>query len=328
MSETKIVKGNSLWADAWLRLRKNQMAITSMAIILIIGALCFVVPTIGELTAPEDPIERTQHWFKDPNFQDLTNTFATPSAEHWLGTDQSGRDLFARLLYGGQISLLVGLVATTVSRIIGIVYGAIAGYIGGRTDTLMMRFVDILYGLPFLVLVILFSLLISEYMENVAVIMRDDWGWDGELVKKTTNLIPLFVAIGSLGWLTMARMARAQVMNLKKQEFVEAAVSLGLSHTKILFRHIIPNILGPTIVYATLTVPGFILFEASLSYLGLGVESPNSSWGILLKDGANYMETYPRLLVIPSIVFSLTLFALNFLGDGLRDALDPKASKD
>ena len=328
MSETKIDKGNSLWADAWVRLKKNRMATGSMAVLVVIGLLCFIIPVIGEITASEDPLERSSHWFKNPNYQDLTNTFAPPSSAHWLGTDQSGRDLFSRLLYGGQISLLVGLVATSVSLVIGIVYGSIAGYIGGRMDTLMMRLVDILYGLPFLVLVILFSLLISEHMKEVAIVMQDDWGWDAEFVKKTTNLIPLFVAIGSLGWLTMARMARAQVMNIKKQEFVEAAVSLGLPHNKILFRHIMPNMLGPVIVYATLTVPGFILFEASLSYLGLGVESPNSSWGILLKDGANYMETYPRLLIIPSIAFSLTLFALNFLGDGLRDALDPKASKD
>lgn len=324
------IKGNSLWNDAWQRLRNNHMAVASMLIILVIGLLCFIIPFIGDAFAPAQDINpsREGYWFKDPNFQDLKNTFATPSSEHWLGTDQSGRDLFARLLFGGQISLLVGLVATSVSLVIGVVYGSISGYLGGRTDSLMMRIVDILYGLPFLVLVILFSLLISEYMADFGKFLRDDWGWEEEFVKKTTNLIPLFVAIGSLGWLTMARMARAQVMSLKKQEFVEAAVSLGLSHTKILFKHIVPNMLGPVIVYSTLTVPGFILFEAALSYLGLGVESPNSSWGILLKDGANYMETFPRLLIIPSIVFSVTLLALNFLGDGLRDALDPRASKD
>lgn len=322
------IKGSSLWDDAWQRLKKNQMAIASMVFLIIIGLLCFVIPVIGELGAPDDNPARTGYWFKDPNYQKLDNTFSTPSNEHWLGTDQSGRDLLSRLLYGGQISLLVGLVATSVSLVIGVIYGSISGYLGGRTDSLMMRFVDILYGLPFLVLVILFSLLISEYMEEVGHFMRESWGWEEEFVKKTTNLIPLFVAIGSLGWLTMARIARAQVMSIKKQEFVEAAVSLGLSHTKILFKHIVPNMIGPVIVYSTLTVPGFILYEASLSYLGLGVESPNASWGILLKDGANYMETFPRLLVIPSILFSLTLLALNFLGDGLRDALDPKASKD
>lgn len=306
--------GQSLWNDAWQRLRKNHMAVASAIVIGIIFLMCFLAPLLFT--------------FQDPNTQNLNNTFAPPSSEHLLGTDQSGRDLWARLIFGGQISLLVGFVATAVSLVIGVIWGGISGYVGGRIDNLMMRTVDVLYGLPFLMLVILFALLISEYSKNLAEIMTTDWGWNPETVKKTTNLIPLFVAIGALGWLTMARMARAQVISIKNLEYIEAARSLGLSHGKILIRHIMPNMLGPIIVYTTLTVPGFILYEASLSYLGLGVEAPNSSWGILLKDGANYMETHPRLLIIPSILFSLTLFALNFLGDGLRDALDPKAAKD
>jgi oligopeptide transport system permease protein len=313
-NHTNIDAGQSLWKDAWLRLKKNHMAVTSAIVIGLIFLLCFIAPAIFS--------------FQDPNTQNLNNTFASANGDHLLGTDQSGRDLLSRLVYGGRISLLVGFVATAVSLVIGITWGSISGYVGGRTDNLMMRFVDILYGLPFLVLVILFALLISEYSKGLADIMTNNWGMDSETVKKTTNLIPLFIAIGALGWLTMARMARAQVISIKKLEYIEAARSLGLSHTKILLRHILPNMLGPIIVYTTLTVPGFILYEASLSYLGLGVESPNSSWGILLKDGANYIETYPRLLIIPSILFSLTLFALNFLGDGLRDALDPKAAKD
>lgn len=309
-----IEKGHSLWKDAWIRLKKNHMAVASVVVIGLIFVLCFIAPAIIN--------------FQDPNSQNLNNTFAPMSGEHLLGTDQLGRDLLSRLVYGGRISLLVGLVATAVSLVIGIIWGSIAGYVGGRTDSLMMRTVDTLYGLPFLMLVILFALLISAYTKDLAVVMDESWGWDEETIKKTTNLIPLFVAIGALGWLTMARMARAQVLTIKNLEYIEAARSLGLSHTKILLRHIMPNMLGPIIVYTTLTVPGFILYEAALSYLGLGVESPNSSWGILLKDGANYMETYPRLLLIPSIMFSVTLFALNFLGDGLRDALDPKAAKD
>ena len=313
-NNTNIDAGQSLWKDAWLRLKKNRMAVTSAIVIGLIFLLCFIAPAIFS--------------FQDPNTQNLNNTFASANSDHLLGTDQSGRDLLSRLVYGGRISLLVGFVATAVSLVIGITWGSISGYVGGRTDNLMMRVVDILYGLPFLVLVILFSLLISEYSKGLADIMTNNWGMDSETVKKTTNLIPLFIAIGALGWLTMARMARAQVISIKKLEYIEAARSLGLSHTKILLRHILPNMLGPIIVYTTLTVPGFILYEASLSYLGLGVESPNSSWGILLKDGANYIETYPRLLIIPSILFSITLFALNFLGDGLRDALDPKAAKD
>jgi len=310
----EISKGHSLWSDAWLLLKKNKMAMASLVILIVISVMCFIIPAF--------PI------ISDPNTQDLNNTFSSPDFTNWLGTDQSGRDLLARLLYGGQISLLVGLVATTVSVIIGLVYGAIAGYAGGKTDSLMMRIVDILYGLPFLVLVILFSLLISEHAKELTDNLVDRWPDQEVLIKKFINLVPLFVAIGALGWLTMARVARAQVLTLKKQEFVEAAVSLGLTHRRILLRHIMPNMLGPVIVYATLTVPGFVLTEATLSFLGLGVESPNSSWGILLSEGANYMETYPRLLIIPSIIFSLTLLALNFLGAGLRDALDPKAAKD
>ncbi|MGB2011519.1 MAG: ABC transporter permease [Akkermansiaceae bacterium] len=309
-----IDKGHSLWSDAWLRLRKNKMAMVSMVILFIIGILCFIVPVFP--------------FIADPNSQDLGNTFLPPNGDHLLGTDQSGRDLLARLLYGGQISLLVGIVATTVSVIIGLIYGAVSGYAGGKTDSMMMRIVDILYGLPFLVLVILFSLLISEHAVALTDTLIERWPQQEVFIKKFINLVPLFIAIGALGWLTMARVARAQVLSLKKQEFVEAAVSLGLPHRKILLRHIMPNMLGPVIIYATLTIPGFVLTEATLSFLGLGVESPNSSWGILLSEGANYMETHPRLLIIPSITFSLTLLALNFLGDGLRDALDPKAAKD
>ncbi|MFK7911483.1 MAG: ABC transporter permease [Akkermansiaceae bacterium] len=324
-----IIKGQSLWSDAWLRLKKNHMAVLSMGILILIFLLCFLLPLIGNALAPDDDALRaTEYWFKDPNYQNLNNTFTAPGGEHLLGTDQAGRDLFSRLLHGGQISLLVGLVATTISVIVGVAYGSIAGYAGGKTDAIMMRIVDILYGLPFLVIIILFSLLISEHMKEASEVMIDDWGWNSVFVKKYANLIPLFIAIGALGWLTMARMARAQVINIKKQDFVEAAISLGLKKSTILTRHILPNMIGPIIVYTTLTVPGFILTEATLSYLGLGVESPNSSWGILLQEGSRYMETNARLLIVPSIVFSLTLFALNFLGDGLRDALDPKASKD
>lgn len=311
---TTQTSGNSLWSDTWLRLRNNHMSIASLIVLAIIGLCCFIAPLFD--------------FIKDPNTQNLSNSFQSPDANHWLGTDQVGRDLLARLLLGGQISILVGIVATTISVIIGVAYGAIAGYIGGKVDSIMMRIVDVLYGLPFLIVIILFSLLISEYAEVASVFLIEDWGWNKKLVEKFSNLVPLFIAISALGWLTMARMARAQVISLKSQEYVEAAISLGLTHSKILTRHIMPNMLGPIIIYTTLTVPGFILTEATLSYLGLGIEAPNSSWGILLKEGSNYMETQPQLLIIPSIVFSLTLFALNFLGDGLRDALDPKASKD
>ncbi|MCB1089254.1 MAG: ABC transporter permease, partial [Verrucomicrobiae bacterium] len=256
------------------------------------------------------------------------NKFAKPSFEHWLGTDHLGRDLLSRVLFGGQVSLLVGLVATAVALTIGIVYGSIAGYGGSRTDDTMMRIVDTLYAIPFLVLVILLKVVISGVMDKLSARAINDWKWDADFVGRFANIVPLFFAIGALGWLTLARITRAQVRDIRRREFVEAAVSLGLSKTRILFRHIVPNTLGTAIVYTTLTMPSFIMFEATLSYLGLGIEAPNASWGILIKEGANYMETQLHLLLVPAIFFSVTLFALNFLGDGLRDALDPKASKD
>lgn len=306
----------SLWLDAWRRLQQNRMAIASLVVLAIIVFCCFILPLL--------PFAHV----KDPNAGDLKQTFLPRSSDHLLGTDALGRDLFARLLYGGQISLLVGIIATTVAVLIGVTYGSISGYVGGRTDSIMMRIVDILYGLPFLVLVILFSLLVGSYMGRFGKFLTEGLSMNASFVSRFISIIPLFIAIGALGWLTMARMARAQVMNYKEQEFVEAARSLGLSHKRILFRSILPNTLGPIIVYSTLTIPSFIMFEATLSFLGLGISSPNASWGSLVNEGANYMETHPSLLWIPSSVFIITLFALNFLGDGLRDALDPKASKD
>ncbi len=325
----EIEQGNSLWSDAWLRLKKNKMAFISFWLVITIFALCFFLPLIGEIGAPEGDKERAaNHWFKDPNHQILTETFKSPDSTNIMGTDQLGRDLFSRVLYGGQISLLVGLLATCISMGIGILYGAISGYKGGKTDSILMRIVDVLYGLPFLVIVILFSVFISSWAKEAQDFLRDSWGLNDSLINIIVNILPLCIAIGLLGWYTMARVVRSQVLSSKKLEYVEAAVSLGLSHKKILLKHILPNLLGPIIVYTTLTIPGFILTEASLSFLGLGVESPNSSWGLLLLDGAKYMETYPRLLIIPSLIFATTLLSLNFLGDGLRDALDPKASKD
>ncbi|MFK5921013.1 MAG: ABC transporter permease [Verrucomicrobiota bacterium] len=308
----EVVKGTSLGRDAWLRLRKNSIAMISSFFLILIMFLCFVFA-----------------WFcENPNTINLTNKFASPSAQHWFGTDQLGRDLFSRILYGGQISLLVGFVATAVSLIIGISYGAASGYAGPKTDALMMRIVDILYAIPFLVLVIILKVVIANPIDIAAGWTVENFGWNKELVMRSANILPLFIAIGALGWLTLARITRAQVISIKNQEYIEAAVSLGLTRRRILFRHIIPNTIGPAIVYASLTIPGFILYEASLSYLGMGVEAPNSSWGILIKEGANFLETQPSLLIIPGLVFSLTLFALNFLGDGLRDAFDVRTSKD
>ncbi|MCB1100662.1 MAG: ABC transporter permease [Verrucomicrobiales bacterium] len=311
-AQEAIERSSSLGRDAWHRLLKNKLAVASMVILTIMFVLCFVVA-----------------WFlKDPDAVDHSNKFASPSFAHPLGTEQLGRDVLSRILYGGQISILVALVATAVSVVIGIVYGAISGFVGGRIDALMMRIVDTLYAIPFLVLVILLQAVLDAYATESVGWIVENTGWDKNLVGRFANIVPLFIALGILGWLTLARITRTQVQALKKQEFVEAAVSLGLSPFRILFRHIVPNTIGPAIVYSTLTIPGFILTEAALSYLGLGVKAPNSSWGILIKEGANFLETQPMLLIMPSIFFSATLFALNFLGDGLRDALDVRSSKD
>ncbi len=281
--------GHSLGADAWHRLKKNKLAVFGGATLLVLSALCVFAPLFFQLS------------YQDQNL-DLGAT--PPSAEHWLGTDTLGRDLLVRMLYGGRISLGVGLCATFVALTIGVLYGAAAGYHGGKIDAVMMRIVDILYALPFTIFVILLMVLFGR------------------------NIILLFVAIGAVEWLTMARIVRGQVMALKKMEFIEAARSLGYGNVRIVLRHMIPNILGPIIVYTTLTIPAVMLLEAFLSFLGLGVQPPMSSWGTLIKDGAEKMEEYWWLLVFPGGVFSLTLFSLNFLGDGLRDALDVRAAKD
>jgi oligopeptide transport system permease protein len=281
--------GSSPWHDAWLRLRRNRLAVAGGLMLLLLALVCIAGPWLSP------------YGYAD---QDLDDTFAPPGAAHWLGTDQLGRDLLVRVLYGGRISLGVGLCATFVALTIGVIYGAVSGWIGGRTDAVMMRIVDIIYALPFTIFVILLMVFLGR------------------------NIILLFVAIGAVEWLTMARIVRGQVLSLKKMEFIEAARALGYGNRRIIFRHLLPNALGPIIVYATLTIPAVMLLEAFLSFLGLGVQPPMSSWGTLIKDGAEKMEEYWWLLVFPGALFSVTLFSLNFLGDGLRDALDVRAAKD
>lgn len=306
-------QGSSLWKDAFQRLFRNRASMCSLVALVLVFLACFLGPLLP--------------WLPHPNVQNLARIAEGPSSEHWFGTDQLGRDLFSRVLYGGRISLLVGLVATGVSLVIGVVYGLISGYAGGRLDALMMRVVDVLFALPFIVLVIIFSLSVEEPSSRLTVWVSGVTGWSEEMVSPLTGLIPLFIAIGALGWLTLARIVRTQTMELKRQEFVEAARSLGIGHGGILFRHIAPNLLGSVIVYTTLAVPGIMLLEAVLSFLGLGVKAPNSSWGTLIKEGADRMEVSPELLLFPALLFSVTLLALNFLGDGLRDALDPRSSR-
>ncbi len=281
---------NSLWSDAWRRLRRNRAAVGAGLFLALMGALTLAAPWLPGLA--------------DPTLQDLKLGAIPPSSAHWLGTDELGRDMLARVVYGGRISMLVGLVGTFVSLLIGVTWGAIAGYAGGRVDDFMMRVVDVLYALPYIFLVILLLVLFSK------------------------SLIMLFVALGLVQWLTMARIVRGQVLSLKNQTFVEAARALGASDRTIIFRHIVPNTLGPVIVYTTLTVPAVILQEAFLSFLGLGVQPPAASWGTLVSNGSQVIALFPWLVIFPGVALSLTLLCFNFLGDGLRDALDPRDRRD
>ena len=280
----------SLWSDAWKRLRRNRAAVASAVFLIGIGLIALLAPVLPGLG--------------DPAAQDLRLGATPPSTAHAFGTDELGRDTLARVIWGGRISLLVGLVGTLVSLLIGVTYGAISGYLGGKTDEAMMRFVDILYSLPYIFLVILLLVFFSK------------------------SLLMLFVALGLVQWLTMARIVRGQVLSLKNQPFVEAARALGAGDGRIVFRHIVPNTLGPVIVYTTLTVPAVILQEAFLSFLGLGVQPPSASWGTLVSDGARVLALFPWLVIFPGVALSQTLLCFNFLGDGLRDALDPQDRRD
>ena len=271
--------------DAWRRLKKNKAAMFGLAVLAVLVVLSLLAPWITPYSY---------------SAQDLELGPSPPSPEHWLGSDLFGRDLLTRMLYGSRISLAVGFIATAVALFIGVSWGATAGYLGGRVDTIMMRIVDVLYALPFTIFIILLMVVFGS------------------------NIILLFLAIGAVEWLTMARIVRGQVLHVKQKDFVEAAVSLGLSRFQIIRKHVIPNIMGTVIVYATLTVPNVILLESFLSFLGLGIQPPQSSWGLLISYGVETMEEYPWLLIFPATVLSVTLFSLNFLGDGLRDALSER----
>ena len=280
---------SSLWNDAYRRLIQNKAAMVG-GMILVFFILCAIfAPVIAPYSY---------------SYQDLDLGASKPSWEHLLGTDVMGRDLLSRILYGARISLMVGFVATGVALVIGVSWGIIAGYFGGRVDSIMMRIVDVLYGLPFIIFIILLMVIFGR------------------------NLWLLFGAIGAVEWLTMARIVRGQVIGLKNQEFVLAAQAMGVSNMSMFKKHLFPNILGPIAVYATLTIPQVMLLESFLSFLGLGIQPPMSSWGTLIKDGVESMEEYSWLLIYPGLTFTITLFALNFFGDGLRDALDPKTSAD
>ncbi|OHV10890.1 ABC transporter permease [Kushneria phosphatilytica] len=285
--EPDLDPGESLGREAWRRLKQNHAAMFSLVLLIVIAIACVAGP-----------------WLSPWGLADVDwNAFGVPptlEGMHLLGTDANGRDLLTRTLYGGRVSLSVALVATVVSLVIGVLYGAISGYVGGRTDNLMMRFVDIMYSLPFMFLVILLMVVFGR------------------------NIFLIYAAIGAVEWLDMARIVRGQTLALKRREFIEAAHALGVRDSRIVTRHLIPNTLGPVIIYVTLTVPKVILLESFLSFLGLGVQEPLTSWGVLISEGTDQMQSAPWMLLVPAVFLALTLFCLNFLGDGLRDALDPR----
>ncbi|MEX0899196.1 MAG: ABC transporter permease subunit [Gammaproteobacteria bacterium] len=281
------MKRRTLWTDAWQRLRRNRAALAAAAVLAVLGVLVLAAPALS----PHAP-EHT-NW-------DRVAIAPTLDGWHPFGTDAVGRDLFTRTLHGGRISLLVGLAATLVSLVIGVAWGATAGYLGGRIDQVMMRIVDVLYAIPFIFFVILLMVVFGR------------------------NILLIFIAIGAINWLDMARIVRGQTLSLKQRGYVEAAQAAGVSSAEIIRRHIVPNLLGVVAVYVTLTIPQVILVESFLSFLGLGVQEPATSWGALVSEGAREMERAPWMLVFPAAFLAVTLFCFNFLGDGLRDALDPR----
>ncbi|MCB9764900.1 MAG: ABC transporter permease [Alphaproteobacteria bacterium] len=291
-------RGGSLWADAWRRWRRHRVSVASA--VVLVGVVLFCGP--GPLL-----VEKALGWTYE--MQDIRLGATPPALVHPFGTDVLGRDVMVRTMHGGRVSLLVALVATAVSLVVGVSYGAISGYVGGRVDAAMMRLVDLMLSTPYLLLVIVLMAVIPP--SDVAIA-----GMDGSFVL-------MFAALGLVSWLMLARIVRGQVLALREREFVEAARAIGVHPLRILSRHIVPNTLGPVIVYSTLTIPSVMLSEAFLSFLGLGIREPQASWGTLVNDGANAMVVYPWLILFPGLTMALTLFCLNFLGDGLRDALDP-----
>ncbi len=281
------IKGRSLWQDARQRLIHNKAALVSAILLLTISLLVIAAPLLSPYA------------FDDTDWE-MMSIAPDWDSQHYFGTDALGRDLFVRTMHGGRISLLIGIAATLVSLVIGISYGAIAGYLGGRIDAIMMRIVDILYAMPFMFFVILLMVFFGR------------------------NILLIFIAIGAINWLDMARIVRGQTISLKNKEFIEAAEACGSGPLRIIGRHILPNLLGIVVVYVTLTIPQVILVESFLSFLGLGIQEPNTSWGALVNEGAQEMETAVWMLIFPASFLALTLFCFNFIGDGLRDAIDPK----
>jgi oligopeptide transport system permease protein len=300
LSTPEIIAGHSLFHQAMRRLVRNRLAVFGMVVVVIIALAAIIGPAL---------IFRATGYTYDyiPADSSLVKSFA-PSWMHPMGTDNEGRDMLARVLLGGRISLMVGIISTIVSLVIGVAYGATAGYAGGKLDEVMMRIVDILFAIPYMMVVIV---LLALFGRHTAL----------------GQLLLLFIALGAVSWLTMARIVRGQVISLKNQEFILAARATGVPKWKIVLRHLVPNTLGPVIVYASLEVPAVMLLEAFLSFLGLGVQAPHASWGSLASEGIQNIALFPWQLIFPGVTMALTLFSLNFIGDGLRDALDPQTKK-
>ncbi|HEY1383298.1 MAG TPA: ABC transporter permease subunit [Dongiaceae bacterium] len=282
------VKGRSLWADARRRFLRNKAAMFGLIVFCIVALVSFGAPYFG--LRAQDEIDWDMTGWAAPDF----------AKGFYLGGDANGRDLFVRVLYGGQVSLMVGFVATLVSLVIGTLWGATAGFLGGRVDGAMMRIVDILYSIPFIFFVILLTVIFGR------------------------QITLIYIAIGAVSWLDMSRIVRGQTVSIRRKEFIEAAEASGVSKWKIITRHIIPNAMGPVVVYVTLTVPNVILLESFISFLGMGVQEPRSSWGTLISEAARVMDIAPWAVIGTGSVLAVTLLSLNFIGDGLRDALDPK----
>ncbi len=318
MEQQEIIKGASLWKDAWKRLLKNKLAVFGLVVVIVMTVAVIIGPAIIKWTTGFE-------YDTIPQDSALTKSFP-PSFQHPMGTDDKGRDILARVLQGGRISLMVGIISTFVSLIVGVSYGATAGYLGGRIDNFMMRVVDIIYAIPYiLIVIVLLSVFGGPNTPQWIQAIANSIG--GSSTAGLSQIILLFFALGLVSWLTMARVVRGQILSLKNQEFVMAARATGVSTPAIIFRHLVPNALGPVIVYATLTIPSVMLSEAFLSFLGIGVQAPFASWGSLANDGIKNISVFPWQLIFPGVTMALTLFSLNFLGDGLRDALDPQTRK-
>jgi oligopeptide transport system permease protein len=317
-ADPRETRAASLWSDAWRRLKKNRAAVVSGAIL----ALTLIAAVLQPMAS---------HWRYDQ--ANLALGATGPSWQHWMGTDAVGRDLMARVFFGARVSFTVAIVATAMSFAIGCTWGGVAGYFGGKLDAAMMRVVDVMYTFPFLIFVILLQVFFAN---KGGVFHRAFIRVLGVAVKDAADpsyfpvfqIVFVFAALGCISWLTMARIVRGQVIALREQPFVEAARSIGAGHLTIIFRHLLPNALGPIIVYTTLTIPEVMLTEAFLSFLGLGTQEPLSSWGSLAAAGADVMDIYPWMLAFPAAMLAITLFCFNHLGDGLRDALDPRIRKE